>query len=60
MPVTMIGKDEKRCVNCRYYVQHYATSGFWTGYMPINYGHCTERYIKARRPGDGCERWADK
>lgn len=54
MPIVTIGPDEKRCVNCRYFIQHYGKSPF-NGFWPVAYGHCTEKRIKARRPGDGCE-----
>lgn len=58
-----ISEREEICANCKHYVQHYTC--LLERFTPCNAGHCVYPRLKARKPGQTCERfefghWEDK
>ena len=50
--------QEKKCTNCRYYIQHYlkGDTGYYAGY----WGHCiNDANRRKRKPREICELWED-
>lgn len=54
-----ISKEEKVCVNCKYFIQHYIyDERFHNDFLPCNAGHCVKPRVKDRKPGrKACERF---
>jgi len=51
--------EEKMCKGCRYFNQHYVKAR--SGYMPTDYGHCTNPRLREKRPGTpACTRFSKR
>ncbi len=49
-----ISKEEKACINCKYYHQHYIKVDTQS-YIKCYDGHCTNPRLKSRKPSQSCE-----
>ena len=57
MKVFGIDEREEVCVNCKYFVQHYVHRRSKAGFTACYAGHCTNKRLKDRKPGDTCPRF---